>query len=263
MRTSTTRERQHGVQSVEIGLHVLKAMARFPRSIGLGELAKIADMPASKVHRYLVSLCRVGMVRQHPQSGRYSLSWATIQLGAGAQRRVPHLTKLAPLLQDLHRRSHLLVAAAIWTSRGPAIIRRAEGEYPQIIDTRVGSLLGLTSTSIGRLFAAFNPSALTNPVFDVEFADGRRPLVDGRKMDRAQWNEYVAQVRAEGVAYQQDDLIVGLQAIAVPVLDNDGRILLSISMLSLTRNISLAAGSEMASMLIKVVGDFSRDNAAA
>ena len=53
-------EGKHGVQSLEVGMSILRAMANGQRSMMLKDIAAAADMPASKAHRYLVSLIRAG-----------------------------------------------------------------------------------------------------------------------------------------------------------------------------------------------------------
>lgn len=57
---------KHGVQSLEIGMSILRAMVNGRRSMMLKEIAAAAEMPASKAHRYLVSLIRAGLVEQDP-----------------------------------------------------------------------------------------------------------------------------------------------------------------------------------------------------
>ena len=62
---------QRGIQSVEIGLRVAKILADSPGALQLKELAARAGLSASKTHRYLVSLARVGLVEarvtSHPK----------------------------------------------------------------------------------------------------------------------------------------------------------------------------------------------------
>lgn len=66
-------EGKHGVQSLEVGMSLLKAMVAGQQAMMLKDIAAAADMPASKAHRYLVSLIRSGLVEQDPLSSRYTL----------------------------------------------------------------------------------------------------------------------------------------------------------------------------------------------
>ena len=52
---------QQGVQSVEVGARLLKAIGAASAPLMLKELAAAARMPPAKAHRYLVSLARCGL----------------------------------------------------------------------------------------------------------------------------------------------------------------------------------------------------------
>src|SRR5258706_93112 len=62
-----------GIQSVEVGGRLLRALIGSAGAMNLTPLAKAAKMPATKARRYLVSFIRLGLVAQDPQSGKYNL----------------------------------------------------------------------------------------------------------------------------------------------------------------------------------------------
>ena len=74
-------EGKHGVQSLEVGMGILKAMVFGKRSMMLKDIAAAADMPPSKAHRYLVSLIRSGLVEQDPLTSRYNLGPFALNIG--------------------------------------------------------------------------------------------------------------------------------------------------------------------------------------
>ena len=63
---------QQGIQSIEVGARLLRALAANGRSMMLRDLAQNAAMPAAKAHRYLVSFMRMGLVEQDANTGRYA-----------------------------------------------------------------------------------------------------------------------------------------------------------------------------------------------
>src|SRR5262245_32420854 len=93
-------ERQ-GVQSVEVGLRVMRQLAERPGPIALKDLAKAANMPAAKAHRYLVSLIRAGMAEQDRETGRYRLGPMALQIGLAALREIDVLKFGGEVLADL------------------------------------------------------------------------------------------------------------------------------------------------------------------
>ena len=77
---------QQGVQSVEIGMALLSALAAHPRPAALSQLAEAAGLAPAKAHRYLVSLIRAGMVERSADSGKYRLGEAALQaIGPAAE----------------------------------------------------------------------------------------------------------------------------------------------------------------------------------
>ncbi|WP_186409176.1 helix-turn-helix domain-containing protein, partial [Candidatus Accumulibacter aalborgensis] len=52
--TAAPKQRQ-GIQSIEVGTRLLRALAAHGRPMMLRDVARNAGMPAAKAHRYLVS----------------------------------------------------------------------------------------------------------------------------------------------------------------------------------------------------------------
>ena len=78
---SDEKESKHGVQSLEVGAGVLRAVVNGHRAMMLKEIAAAADIPPSKAHRYLVSLIRSGLIEQDPATSRYSLGPFALNIG--------------------------------------------------------------------------------------------------------------------------------------------------------------------------------------
>ncbi|MCB1966488.1 MAG: helix-turn-helix domain-containing protein, partial [Candidatus Accumulibacter sp.] len=78
--TEAIQQRQ-GIQSIEVGSRLLRALAASQRSMMLRDLARNAGMPAAKARRYLVSFMRMGLVEQDANTGRYDLGEFSLELG--------------------------------------------------------------------------------------------------------------------------------------------------------------------------------------
>ena len=72
---------QRGIQSVEVGGQLLRALAHQGRPLALKDLAREAGMAPAKAHPYLVSFGKIGLVEQDQLSGRYGLGPLALQLG--------------------------------------------------------------------------------------------------------------------------------------------------------------------------------------
>jgi DNA-binding IclR family transcriptional regulator len=202
---------RQGIQSVENAMTVLLALEHGAGPMTLTQVAEGCGMQASKVHRYLVSLGRVGLVSQSPRSGRYDLGPSMRRLGAEALRRMDEVGLASEYLADLRDRTRHAVALLAWGENGPVVLRWEYGAYPLPITVRIGSTLPVLTTSAGHVFLAYLPDALTEPIVKDESAT--HPTGPGDE----EISRVKADVRHEGFAVTTDAMIPGATAVAAPV----------------------------------------------
>lgn len=241
---------QQGVQGVEIGLRVAYALANSRGPMALRQLAEDTGLAPSKLHRYLVSLCRSNLVEQKPGDGRYDLSKGAIRLGLAALSRLDEFRAADEIIQALSDETGLAVTVMTWGSHGPTVVRRIQPIQPIIATTRVGTLISVVNSASGRVFAAFLPPEIVGPVVAAEFASPRHPTSMGRPIDRAAFDKIVADVRRKRIARVRSDFLTGFDAIAVPVFDHEGQIVMTIALIGPTRIIDLTLDAPQARALI-------------
>ena len=143
---------------------VLLALEQGLGPMSLTQLAAASAMAPSKAHRYLVSLARVGLVSQSRSSGLYDMGPSMRRLGAESLRRMDEAGLASEYLPGLRDRTGHAVNLAVWGDHGPIIVRWDYGSYALPITVRVGATLPLLSSSVGRIYLAHLPAALTDPV---------------------------------------------------------------------------------------------------
>jgi DNA-binding IclR family transcriptional regulator len=212
---------RQGVQSIEVGIALLRVLAKARGPQMLKALATSAGMPAAKAHRYLVSLVRAGLVEQHPESGRYDLGPFALDLGLGALGRLEPVTVASPTLEALRAETGQTVALAVWANGGATIVRWLGADTPVAASLRLGSVMPLTRSATGRVFISFLPAQTTDREVRLEISDNRRKRL--MPATRQQVDRIVQSVRRQGFAYTSD-FIPGIAGIAVPVLGQSGSI---------------------------------------
>lgn len=240
------------MQGVEIGLKLAFALAHAPGPMALRELAQAARLPPSKVHRYLVSLCRSGIVRQDGPSGRYDLGTGALQLGLAAQRRLDEFRLADEAIAELYEETGLTVGLAVWGDHGPTVVRRKEGAHPVTVSTRVGSVMSVIGTNAGRLFAAFLPKPVVAPYIEAEFRRGAPATDMGKALDRAGFEQLLGRVREQGLCRNRGDTVAGIDAVSAPVFDHEGGIVMVLSIMGSRGAIDLALDSAPVRTLVRV-----------
>jgi DNA-binding IclR family transcriptional regulator len=229
---------QAGVQSLETGLAILAAFIDLEPVPMLKTLAERAGMPPAKVHRYLVSFCRMGFVERDPDSGRYRLGQQALRLGLAAANGVDAVRVARPLLGEIRDRLGQTVALAVWGSTGATVVLLEHMNGPVTVSVRVGSILPLLASSTGRTFGAWLPRAMTRIVLEAEIdAAARRPS-PGTPVTMEQAETLFRDVRKRGLARVTGNLNPGVNALSAPVFDHTGQIAAVLSALGPARTFS-------------------------
>jgi DNA-binding IclR family transcriptional regulator len=217
--------RQQGIQSVEVGMRVLEAIEAHGGPASLSEVAAASGMPANKAHRYLVSLGRAGFVAQDRLNGVYDLGPAARRLGVEALRRNDEVSIASARVMALRDETGHTINLSVWSESGPTIVRWDTGRHALSITFRVGSVLPLLESSVGRVFLAYLPRAQTRAVLAQQ---QRRQETGG--MPAAKVNAIAEQVSQAGFAYTTAALVPGLAALAAPVLAVDRELLMVVGL---------------------------------
>jgi len=190
---------------------VLEALEEGLGPMSLTSIAVACGMQPSKTHRYLVSLVRAGMVAQSPDSGLYDMGPALRRLGAEALRRMDEVGLVSQHLPGLRDRSGHAVNLAVWGDHGPVVVRWDYGSYALPITVRVGATMPLLASSIGRVYLAYLPATLTEPVLRAQSQDG------GVKSRPGEIESIRTATRRTGWALTSGGVVPGVSSLAAPV----------------------------------------------
>ena len=211
---------QSGVQSLEVGLSILDVLIDYNEPMMLKDIAQAIEMHPAKCHRYLVSLIRTNYARKL-DDGRYGLGDRVNSLAAlGAMGHTGFnsnhiLERLNHIANDIQKMTNCAVQIAKWFNEGPIIIQSVEPDSPISIITRIGSRMPLTTSATGQLFASYQPDAIIRPLVDAEWQtnDTARIAEKWQHFEQLQ-----AQIRQQGYATVTGDMLMGINAITIPVI---------------------------------------------
>jgi len=228
---------RQGIQSVEVGGRLLRALAAASGPMMLRDLAAAAGMPPAKAHRYLVSYARLALVEQDEASGRYDLGVFALELGLGALARIEPLKLAEPQLQALRDEIGQTVALAVWANHGATIVRWLGANAPVAASLRVGSVMPLTRSATGGAFLAWLPEAPTRALLRAELEENRRlglAPASAAEVERA-----VAEARRHGLA-RTSHFIPGISGLAAPVFGHEGEMVLALVTLGYSATLDLS-----------------------
>lgn len=231
---------------MEVGGRLLASLTRAGAPMMLKDLAAASGLGAASAHPYLVSLIKLGLVEQDAVSGRYALGPFALEMGLASLRQRDEIRMACEVAAELASATGLSVAVSVWGNMGATVVRLEPSSRPLHVSLRTGSVLSLLSTATGRVFGAFMPEAVWGPqlALDAQAVGGS----DGRP-DFARARLLFAQVRERGIARAQGEPIPGVNAFCSPVFDQDGALLLAITVLGAAGDLPSPWSSPVAASL--------------
>ncbi|WP_313951664.1 IclR family transcriptional regulator [Accumulibacter sp.] len=267
--SSETKPQRQGIQSIEVGTRLLRALAASPRSMMLRDVALAAGMPAAKARRYLVSFMRMGLVEQDANTGRYGLGEFSLELGLASLARLDPVRFAGPVLDDLCEQIGATVALAMWGNHGATCVRWVEAGGAVTVTLRTGVVLPLTTSASGLAFAAFYRSPYLKRMLDAEVqavaAAGGKSPTEVMSALTVQLDD----IRRHGIARASGSMTPGINGCSAPVFGHTGRMVAAVTSLGIIGSFDIdwdspiAVGTkEAAATLSRRLGYGSREDEA-
>lgn len=239
--------KQRGIQSVEIAGQVLQAIVANGGPLILKEIAELVDIPPARIFTYLVSLTRVGLLKRNPYTQEYEPGPLSFRLGVAALHNLPKVRLAIPAADELGQHLGVNVFLTVWSRHGPTVVRYKEHGMILDIGFRLGTVMALTRTATGRLFAAFMPEDRCKEVLR-EQSFTRDSL---KTYESEQFKKELANIRQNRLAIERGWPRPSVTAIAAPIFDTEGNLLLTITAFSSSTSFDEERITEVARSITK------------
>jgi IclR family acetate operon transcriptional repressor len=211
------------VQSVDRALAILEILER-EGWVGVTALARELEIHKSTAFRLLATLEQRGLVEQHVETQKYRLGFALVRL-AGAVRAGLDLTRSArPVCEWLSEHTGETVNIAVLEGGEVVNIDQVNLSSSVVGVDWLGRRSGLHVTSTGKVFLAFLPERLRDDIIRA----GLVRLTPYTITDARVLGEQLAVIRRRGWSVTEQELELGLNAVAAPIQGADGSVLATV-----------------------------------
>jgi IclR family transcriptional regulator, acetate operon repressor len=197
--------------TVEKAVDVLFHLHHEPGPVGVTAIGRALGLPKSSTHRLLRALTRRNLVEQD-ERGRYRPGIGLLALGLGALEREPVAVAARPVLEEEARSLGDTCFLVVARAGELVVLDKAEGTGMLRAAPRVGSIVPVHATSVGKLYLGFCPEALRPAPTRAERFTSRTCTDPAALADQAN------RARALGWAHNDEEWVDGLSVVAAPVL---------------------------------------------
>ncbi len=228
------------VQTIERFADILKIAGQYPNGLSLGDLAREADLPKGTVHRLVSSMTYFDFIRQDPTTKNYHLGFKLVDLGNLLLSQIdlrsearPYLIRLSESVKEI---IHLVVLDEDKALYIDKVDLHAKSSGLQMI-SRLGSRIDLHCSSVGKVLLAYMESSQAEAIISRTGLNKRtaNTITDPDRLKR-----YLASVRKNGYAIDDEENEEGIRCVAAPIRDERGNVKAAMSISGPTTRITLA-----------------------
>ncbi len=216
-----------GLHSVAMAFRILEYLAEQRGGVGVTALAAALGTSKSRAHRHLRTLVETGYIVQSPESEKYRIGNRLVTLG----RAVAENFDLATLARDEMRALRDMLGQSVVISRTEGatavVLATLTGREAIEIAVKPGSILPPHCTAQGKLALAHADPAMRERVL-LSRLDLRTPHTI---TSAATLREELDRILARGWAVAPGESMVGVNALAAPIMEGGGRIVGTIAIL--------------------------------
>jgi DNA-binding IclR family transcriptional regulator len=235
------------VQSVDRTLAILEALANNREPISLTMLSVKLGLNISTVHRLLNTLIIAGFVEQEPNQGHYRLGLKTFEIGNAALYNLDIRSIAKPYLKDLVDRCGETANLSVLNHGDVVYIDQVESPNIVKMFAQPGTRGPAYCTACGKvLLATLTPGEVNQIIKETKFIKYTSSTITDPEILKKE----IAKAKQQNYAIDFGELEEGVQCVAAPIRNHEGKTIAAISVSGPDNRISHGMPEEQ---LIKLV----------
>ncbi len=232
-----------GIGSLELGLEVLELISEHSGPISLTKLSELAKMSPSRLHKYLVSLTKLGYVSQL-DNAKYMLSNSSIRLGMSALKHSNPVQVAFEYADKLHQELDKTITVTIWNGDVPLVIKWLDSSHFLAVNIRLGSELSPFTSAAGRIFLSHLPKLRCKTLVE-HYYDSPAPMPRymGKPIKKAMFYELLEEIKKSNLCCFKEDFLPDINVVSAPIFSLDGSVSTVISLVGNSKETPVNAKS--------------------
>lgn len=231
--TDTTRKRDYTVPAVDRAARILAYLKH--RHAGVTEVSDALSITRSNCFAILKTLHAHNLLAFHVEDKTYSLGLGLLELGGAISKDFAVIGLVRPFLLQ-HVRASNLTTFVVWRAgeRRMILLDKEEAPSDVRISIAVGTRLPITHGASGKCFLAFLPAEEREHLLETV---GIPQTTEHTITDPARYRAEIARIQRDGYVTSAEESTIGTNALAAPVFDSEGGIMLVLTAIGFTSSL--------------------------
>ena len=225
------------MNSIEKSIAVLNYLSDAENSVRVTEICSDLHLPKSTVHRILNILLEHYLVNKERETSRYRLGFQVVKYANSFSNSFDFREIARPILEKISTETKLTSYLTNWYNGHSICIDCVRPS--RVINTHfsveINKEMPFHCTSSSKVILAYqSPEEIKRIIFEQPLKRYTpKTIVDPEKLE-----EHLSKIRENGFAFCDEELEIGVKALAVPIRNISGKVVASITIVGLSNKLS-------------------------
>lgn len=217
------------MQLVERTLDILLTLSKESDGLSVTELSQSLDIPSSSVHRILVTLKKNRFVMQSSETKRYRLGYKVLTLSNNIIKENSLTLTAKPFMKELAEKIGKTITLCVMEDENVVCLYYVESKDTSMFMVRTGVAMPPHATSAGKALQAYIPIDQVQRIY----LNNHDKLTNNTQTNLESFLMELEEVRMKGYAVSDEELQLGVQGVACPIFDYNGKAICSVAFTAL------------------------------
>lgn len=204
------------LSTIEASFRILDAI-RDEDGVTLTELSNELGLSTSTLYNYLNTLNQLEVISK--EDGKYRLGMKLYELGQSAKRSLEFVDTVLPVMEELANETDEVVHLTVEEHGKIVFIDYVTGQRGVPTHAKKGGRSYMHCRAAGKVILANYPQSKVERILDQH---GLPKQTENTITDKEAFYNELSTVKEEGVAFNHEESIYGLRAVAAPIFQNEG-----------------------------------------
>lgn len=217
--------KEYNVRSIERAIQILDSFDKDHPYWGLTEIAQEVGLHKATTHRIMTTLVNYNYLEKTSDGLKYKLGPRLASLGYSVIQRFDVRRAALRYMEKIVQEFNEACDLSIFDGREILYLEVLQSNHSLTISAATGMRLPAHCTASGKVFLAFLPEEN----FQRFIQQPLRKLTEKTITDPQILKNKLSEIREAGYAIDDEEMELGIKAIAAPIFDQNGEIIASIS----------------------------------